>query len=72
MHDHAAPIRYKEIEIEDGMAWLQRAPERIRRRRMGKFALTFYDADDWPIDYGTASIALSRHEFSLAAAAQRR
>ena len=33
------------------MAWLQRAPERIRRRRMGKFRLSFYDADDWPIDY---------------------
>merc|ERR1719399_2602899 len=26
-------FEYKEIEIEDGMAWLQRAPERIRRRR---------------------------------------
>ena len=58
-------FEYKEIEIEDGMAWLQRAPERIRRRRMGKFRLTFYDADDWPIDYGTADVQLGRHFFSL-------
>jgi len=58
-------FEYKEIEIEDGMAWLQRAPERIRRRRMGKFKLTFYDADDWPVDYGAAEIQLQRHRFSL-------
>ena len=58
-------IEYKEIEIEDGMAWLQRAPERIRRRRMGKFRVTFYDSDDWPIDYGSANIALARHDFQL-------
>ena len=47
------------------MAWLQRAPERIRRRRMGKFRVTFYDSDDWPIDYGSASLALARHDFQL-------
>ena len=58
-------FEYKEIEIEDGMAWLQRAPERIRRRRMGKFRVTFYDSDDWPIDYGSASIGLTRHHFQL-------
>ena len=58
-------FEYKEIEIEDGMAWLQRAPERIRRRRMGKFQLSFHDNDDWPIDYGVADVALQRHHFEL-------
>jgi hypothetical protein len=58
-------FEYKEIEIEDGMSWLRRAPERVRRRRMGKFRLTFYDADEWPIDYGTASVSLRRHAFQL-------
>ena len=56
-------IEYKEIEIEDGMAWLQRAPERIRRARMARYQLTFLDLDDWPIDYGEASVALKRHAF---------
>ena len=32
---------------------------------MGKFRVTFYDSDDWPIDYGAASIALARHDFDL-------
>jgi endo-1,4-beta-xylanase len=58
-------FEYKEIEIEDGMAWLQRAPDRIRRRRMGKFKLTFYDSDQWPVDYGIASAQLKRHAFPL-------
>ena len=58
-------IEYKEIEIEDGDAWLQRAPERIRRERMGKYRITFLDEDDWPIDYGEASVSLERHAFPL-------
>ena len=66
MHDHAAPIRYKEIEIEDGMRWLQLAPDRIRRNRMGRFRLTFTDKDGWPIDKGAkAAVALRRHAFPL-------
>ena len=40
------------------MEWLQRAPERIKRARMGKFKLTFQDEEQWPIDYGKASATL--------------
>ena len=58
-------FEYKEIEIEDGMDWLQRAPERIKQARMGKFKLTFHDKEDWPIDYGTATISMLRHEFPV-------
>ena len=43
------------------MEWLQRAPERIKRARMGKFKLTFQDEERWPIDYGKASASLVRH-----------
>ena len=45
-------FEYKEIEIEDGMEWLQRAPERIKRARMGRFRLSFQDEERPPIDYG--------------------
>jgi len=58
-------FEYKEIEIEDGMRWLQRAPERIKQYRMGKFDVTFLDREDWPIDYGTATVKLVRHGFPL-------
>ena len=58
-------FEYKEIEIEDGMEWLQRAPERIKRARMGKFKLTFQDEERWPIDYGKARASLVRHGFPL-------
>ena len=51
-------FEYKEIEIEDGMEWLRRAPERIKQTRKGKFRLTFLDNDDWPIDYGSATVSL--------------
>jgi len=60
---HFDDFEYKEIEIEDGMAWLKLAPERIRRRRMGKFKLSFYDSDQWPVDYGRVSVELRRHSF---------
>tara|TARA_B100000787_G_scaffold114729_1_gene85530 strand:- start:342 stop:482 length:141 start_codon:yes stop_codon:yes gene_type:complete len=43
------------------MEWLQRAPERIKRARMGRFKLTFQDEERWPIDYGKASASLVRH-----------
>ena len=33
---------------------------------MGRFAISFRDTDDWPIDYGSAKIELQRHEFHLA------
>eukprot|EP00322_Chrysochromulina_rotalis_P026947 CAMPEP_0115855900 /NCGR_PEP_ID=MMETSP0287-20121206/14778_1 /TAXON_ID=412157 /ORGANISM="Chrysochromulina rotalis, Strain UIO044" /LENGTH=1202 /DNA_ID=CAMNT_0003310063 /DNA_START=9 /DNA_END=3617 /DNA_ORIENTATION=+ len=56
-------FEYKEIEIEDGMHWLQSAPDRIRRLRMGHFQVTFNDEDGWPIDYGTAAVALHRPAF---------
>lgn len=62
---HFDDFEYKEIEIEDGMRWLQSAPDRIRQHRMGRFAVTFDDSDDWPIDYGTAKIELKRHAFPL-------
>ena len=62
---HFDEFEYKEIEIEDGMKWLQSAPERIRRHRMARFAITFRDTDDWPIDYGTAKLELKRHSFPL-------
>jgi hypothetical protein len=58
-------FEYKEIEIEDGMEWLRRAPERIKNTRMGKFRLTFLDNDDWPIDYGRATVSLKAHRFPL-------
>ena len=58
-------FEYKEIEIEDGMQWLQRAPERIKRKRMGRFRLSFRDKDDWTIDYGNVAIVLQRHAFPL-------
>jgi hypothetical protein len=59
-------FEYKEIEIEDGMRWLQSAPDRIRRHRMGRFRLTFTDKDGWPIDNGAkAAVALRRHAFPL-------
>jgi endo-1,4-beta-xylanase len=60
---HFDEFEYKEIEIEDGMQWLQAAPERIRHHRMGRFSVSFRDTDDWPIDYGSARIELQRHEF---------
>ena len=53
-------FEYKEIEIEDGMEWLQRAPERIKRARMGRFRLSFQDEERWPIDYGKARASLVR------------
>lgn len=62
---HFDEFEYKEIEIEDGMKWLQSAPERIRHNRMARFAITFKDSDAWPIDYGTAKLELKRHEFPL-------
>ena len=62
---HFDEFEYKEIEIEDGMKWLQSAPERIRQHRMARFAVTFRDTDDWPIDYGTAHLELKRHSFPL-------
>lgn len=58
-------FEYKEIEIEDGMRWLQRAPDRIKNRRMERFRLAFYDVEDWPIDYGAATVELQRHSFPL-------
>lgn len=58
-------FEYKEIEIEDGMEWLRRAPERIKQTRKGKFRLTFLDNDDWPIDYGSATVSLKAHSFPL-------
>ena len=63
-------FEYKEIEIEDGMKWLQSAPDRIRRSRMGHFQVTFVDDDGWPIDYGTAAVALRRHAFPLGVSLQ--
>ena len=62
---HFDDFEYKEIEIEDGMSWLQSAPERIRRHRMGRFEITFRDSDEWPIDYGTIKMELKRHAFPL-------
>ena len=60
---HFDDFEYKEIEIEDGMEWLQAAPERIRKHRMGRFSLRFHDSDGWPIDYGVANVQLQRHDF---------
>tara|TARA_B110001452_G_scaffold139621_1_gene116042 strand:+ start:255 stop:3833 length:3579 start_codon:yes stop_codon:yes gene_type:complete len=65
-------FEYKEIEIEDGMEWLRRAPERIKNTRMGKFRLTFLDNDDWPIDYGRVSVTLKTHRFPLGASLRTR
>ena len=45
----AAFLEYKEIEIEDGMDWLQRAPERIKQARMGKFKLSFQDKEEYTL-----------------------
>jgi hypothetical protein len=58
-------FEYKEIEIEDGMQWLQRAPERIKRKRMGRFRLSFRDKEDWSIDYGNVALVLQHHAFPL-------
>lgn len=58
-------FEYKEIEIEDGIQWLKRAPERIKRRRMGRFRLSFRDKDDWYIDYGNVALELQTHAFPL-------
>eukprot|EP00966_Prymnesium_polylepis_P115221 2663571-Prymnesium_polylepis.1 len=58
-------FEYKEIEIEDGMQWLQRAPERIKHKRMGRFRLSFRDKDDWSIDYGNVALVLQHHGFPL-------
>lgn len=58
-------IEYKEIEIEDGMHWLQNAPDRIKQVRMGKFDVNFLDREQWPIDYGTLNMQLVRHDFPL-------
>ena len=60
---HFDEFEYKEIEIEDGMKWLQSAPDRIRRHRMSRFAITFKDSDEWPIDYGSVKLELKRHSF---------
>jgi len=60
---HFDDFEYKEIEIEDGMHWLQSAPERIRMYRMGRFNVEFRDAEGWPIDYGTVAVKLTRHAF---------
>ena len=65
-------FEYKEIPIEDGMAWLQRAPERIQAHRMRRFELLFLDRDDWPIDYGTVDVRLARHDFELGVSLETR
>ena len=43
---------YIYVYMQDGMEWLQRAPERIKRARMGRFRLSFQDEERPPIDYG--------------------
>ena len=43
---------YVLLYMQDGMEWLQRAPERIKRARMGRFRLSFQDEERPPIDYG--------------------
>jgi hypothetical protein len=65
-------FEYKEIAIEDGMTWLQRAPERIRAHRMKRFELLFVDRDDWPIDYGDVDVRLARHDFEMGVALRTR
>merc|ERR1711871_1432344 len=42
---------------------LQSAPDRIRRHRMGRFAISLHDTDAWQIDYGIAALRLKRHAF---------
>ena len=53
------------VYMQDGIEWLQRAPERIKRARMGRFRLSFQDEERWPIDYGKARASLVRHGFPL-------
>lgn len=65
-------IEYKEIPIEDGMEWIQSAPERIQAHRMASFELSFLDRDGWPIDYGAASVRLVRHDFPFGVSLQTR
>ena len=65
-------FEYKEIEIEDGMHWLQSAPDRIRRQRMGHFQITFNDEDGWPIDYGSVAVSLRKHAFPFGVAIRSR
>ena len=38
-------------------------PFRIRRHRMSRFAITFKDSHEWPIDYGSVKLELKRHSF---------
>jgi hypothetical protein len=65
-------FEYKEIAIEDGMTWLQRAPERIQALRMRRFELLFLDRDGWPIDYGDVDVQLARHDFEMGVALSTR